>query len=173
MAPVRWLTHHPRLLLLLGLVCVAAVGGALVAQHVYGVKPCPWCILQRGIFILIAAVCLLGGAVALLLREPARSLAVRVTAVPLVLLSIAGLVAATYQHEVAAQSESCAMGAADRIIQFFDLEERFPAVFMITADCAKAAAYRLLGLPYEIWSGLLFLLCLAIGLSWLLRRPAR
>jgi len=173
MAAARWLNHHPRLLILLGLACLAAVGGALVAQHLYGVKPCPWCILQRAIFIVIAAACLLGGALALLLRSPARERAVRVAAVPLVLLSVSGLVAATYQHEVAAQSESCAMGAADRIIQFFDLEERFPAVFMITADCAKAGAYRLLGLPYEIWSGLLFLICLALGLFWLLRRPAR
>ncbi|WP_374433781.1 disulfide bond formation protein B [Inhella sp.] len=171
MAAVRWLNHHPRLLVLLGLACLAAVGGALVAQHVYGVKPCPWCILQRALFIVISAVCLLGGGLALLLRSPAREVAVRVVAVPLVLLSVSGLVAATYQHEVAAQSESCAMGAADRIIQFFDLEERFPAVFMITANCNEAGAYRLLGLPYEIWSGLLFALCLAIGLSWLLRRP--
>lgn len=168
-----WLRHQPRLLALVGLVCLAAVGGALVAQHVYGVKPCPWCILQRGIFIVIGALCLLGAGVAALLREPARALAVRLAAVPLVLLSISGLVAATYQHEVAAQSESCAMGAADRIIQFFDLEERFPAVFMITANCNEAGAYRLLGLPYEIWSGLLFALCLAIGLGWVLRRPAR
>lgn len=168
-----WLSHHPRLLALVGLACLAAVGGALVAQHVYGVKPCPWCILQRGIFIVIAALCLLGAGVAALLREPARALAVRLAAVPLVLLSVSGLVAATYQHEVAAQSESCAMGAADRIIQFFDLEERFPAVFMITANCNEAGAYRLLGLPYEIWSGLLFALCLAIGLGWVLRRPAK
>jgi len=173
MAAARWLNHHPRLLILLGLACLAAVGGALVAQHGYGVKPCPWCILQRALFIVIAAVCLLGGALAMLLRSPARERAVRVAAVPLVLLAVSGLVAATYQHEVAAQSESCAMGAADRIIQFFDLEERFPAVFMITADCAKAGAYRLLGLPYEIWSGLLFLICLAPGLFWLLKRPAR
>ncbi len=173
MAAVRWLNHHPRLLLLLGLACLAAVGGALVAQHVYGVKPCPWCILQRGIFIVIAAVCLVGAGVAWLLRSPAREVAVRVAAVPLVLLSVSGLVAATYQHEVAAQSESCAMGAADRIIQFFDLEERLPAVFMITANCNEAGAYRLLGLPYEIWSGLMFALCLAIGLGWLLRRPAK
>ncbi|MBC7378646.1 MAG: disulfide bond formation protein B, partial [Burkholderiaceae bacterium] len=31
-----------------------------------------------------------------------------------------------------------------------------PYVFMVTASCAQAAAYRLLGLPYEVWSGLVF-----------------
>ena len=166
------LAHSPRLLLLLGVVCLAAVGAALVAQHGFDVKPCPWCVLQRLIFIVIGVVCLLGGAVGLLMRRPLnRQWAVRVTALPVVLLALGGLVAATYQHEVAAQSESCAMGAADRIIQFFDLEERAPKLFMITANCSEAGAYRLLGLPYEIWSGLLFAFCLALGLAWMLRRP--
>ncbi len=27
---------------------------------------------------------------------------------------------------------------------------------MVTANCAEASAYRLLGLPYEVWSALLF-----------------
>jgi disulfide bond formation protein DsbB len=36
---------------------------------------------------------------------------------------------------------------------------------MITANCAEAAAYRLLGLPYELWSAALFAL---LGLAALL-----
>jgi disulfide bond formation protein DsbB len=36
------------------------------------------------------------------------------------------------------------------------LEELWPAVFMITANCGEAATYLPLGLPYEVWSGLLF-----------------
>ena len=31
-------------------VCVAALGAALVSQHVYDMQPCPWCVLQRLIF---------------------------------------------------------------------------------------------------------------------------
>ena len=34
-------------------ISVAAVGGALVSQHVYDIMPCPWCVLQRLIFVLI------------------------------------------------------------------------------------------------------------------------
>ena len=33
----------------------AAVGVVLVAQHQFGVKPCPWCVLQRAIYLLILA----------------------------------------------------------------------------------------------------------------------
>lgn len=128
----------------------AAVGAALVAQHQFGVKPCPWCVLQRGIFLVIGAFALLGW----LLRGKR---ALRQAALVLVLvLCAAGLTAAVFQHEVASQTATCAMGLADRIVMALNLEELWPAVFMITANCAEAAAYRLLGLPYEVWSGLLF-----------------
>jgi disulfide bond formation protein DsbB len=129
---------------------VAALGIVLVAQHVYGVKPCPWCVLQRGIFMVIAAVSALGWLVS---RQ--RTLR-QGTLVLLLLLCAAGLTAAVFQHEVAAQSASCKLGLADKLIEALNLEELWPQVFMITANCAEAAAYHILGLPYEIWSGLLY-----------------
>ena len=46
----------------------------------------------------------------------------------------------------------------------------WPSVFMITANCSEAAAYRLIGLPYEIWSGLLFAGLGALGLVVLNKR---
>ncbi len=39
---------------------VAAVGAALVTQHVYGMQPCPWCVLQRAIFLAISIAALAG-----------------------------------------------------------------------------------------------------------------
>ena len=39
---------------------VGAIGAALVSQHVYGMEPCPWCVLQRLIFLAIGAFALLG-----------------------------------------------------------------------------------------------------------------
>lgn len=127
----------------------AAVAAALIAQHGFGVKPCPWCVLQRGIFLLIGTLAALGW----LLRGLPRRLALG----GLLLLAVAGVAAAVFQHQVAAQMESCAMTLADQILTALNLEERLPAVFMVTASCAEAAAYRLLGLPYEVWSGLLYL----------------
>ena len=44
----------------LALLCIAAVGAALFTQYAWDMQPCPWCILQRLIFVLIAAVSLIG-----------------------------------------------------------------------------------------------------------------
>lgn len=139
-----------RLLASVALASFGAVAAALIAQHGYGVRPCAWCVLQRGIFLLVGATALLGwlGSGA----KPLRRLAL----VLVLLLAVAGAAAAIYQHEVANHLESCDMTLADRIVQALDLETRLPKVFMITAPCADAAGYRLLGLAYEIWSALLF-----------------
>ncbi len=151
---------------LLGMVVAsfAAVGVALVAQHQFGVKPCPWCVLQRAIFLLIGAFSLLGWLV-----QAKRSLRQGVVVVVLMLCA-GGLTAAVFQHEVASQTATCAMGLADKIVTALNLEELWPSVFMITANCAEAAAYRLLGLPYEVWSGVLFVLLGAAGLVVLNKR---
>lgn len=165
--------HAPRLLVLLGLICFASLAVALIAQHQFGVRPCPWCVMQRVVVILLGSFALLGGGLAWILKHQGRAgaahLLARLVALPVVALAVAGLLAATYQHEVASQSESCALTAADKLLTALELESRFPALFMVTASCQDANAYRLLGLPYEIWGGLLFALALGTGLIALLR----
>ena len=42
----------------IALAALAAVGAALVTQHGFGMLPCPWCVLQRMIFVVIALVAL-------------------------------------------------------------------------------------------------------------------
>jgi disulfide bond formation protein DsbB len=44
----------------IALLSIVAVGVALVSQHVFDMQPCPWCVLQRAIFLAIAIVCLVG-----------------------------------------------------------------------------------------------------------------
>ena len=142
----------------------AAVAIALIAQHQFGVKPCPWCVLQRAVFLAVGALSLVGWLV-----SARRALRQGVLVLVLVLCA-AGLTAAVFQHEVASQSATCAMGLADNIVTALGLEELWPSVFMITANCAEAAAYRLVGLPYEVWSGLLFVALGALGLVVLNKR---
>jgi protein dithiol:quinone oxidoreductase len=141
---------------------LAAVGAALVSQHLFGMLPCPWCVLQRVIFVAISLVAL----VAWLVRTPAAS---RVCAGLMLLLAGCGVAAALWQHFVAASSVSCNLTLADRIVSALGLAELAPQVFAAWASCADAAV-KLLGLPYEVYSGALFL-ALGAAAVVLLRRP--
>jgi len=148
-----------RTALLLGIagLSLGAVGIALATQHLLGMEPCPWCILQRLIFVVIALAALLGLLVG------------RVLAGVLVLaLSLAGVAAALWQHFVAAASESCNLTLAEKIIAGLGLDGSLPEIFQPRASCADAAV-KLLGLPYEFWSLALFVLLGALALR-LLRR---
>ena len=127
---------------------LGALAAALVSQHVLDMQPCPWCVLQRVIFVLIALVALLG-----LLWRNVRGL--RVAATIGIVLAAFGAAAALWQHMVAAQSASCKLTLADRIVSGLQLDALLPQVFAATASCADAAV-QLFGLPYEYWSLALF-----------------
>lgn len=133
---------------IVALLSLGAVGIALVSQHVYGMLPCPWCILQRVIFLVIGLLCVLAlWSRSLVARQGLATLAA--------LAGVSGIASAVYQHKVAAQMFSCNLTLADKIISALDLERILPFVFRIEASCADAAV-DLLGLPYEYWSGGLF-----------------
>jgi disulfide bond formation protein DsbB len=142
-------------------VSLGAVGVALVTQHGFEMLPCPWCVLQRMIFVAIALAALPG---ALLARAPVR----QASAALVMLLALAGAAAALWQHFVAASASSCELTLADRIVSASGLDAVLPDVFAPWASCADAAA-TLLGLPYEFYSLTLFVLA-AIAAAWLLRR---
>ena len=141
---------------------VFCVTCALFTQHVLGMQPCPWCVLQRAIFLSISLAALLG----LALRGAVPR---RMAALAMLVLAGCGLAAAMWQHFVAANSASCNMTFADRVMSGLGLDAVWPEVFAAYASCADAAA-TLLGIPYEFYSGGNFLLLGAAAL-WLLRHP--
>ncbi|MEF7616368.1 disulfide bond formation protein B [Aquincola sp. MAHUQ-54] len=144
------------------LASLAAIGAALVSQHVFDMQPCPWCVLQRVVFAAIALACVLG----LVLRNGAgRGLA----AALVLLLSLAGAAAALWQHFVAAATASCNLTLADRIVSGMGLDSLAPEIFQARASCADAAV-NLLGLPYEFWSLGLFAVFAIAALRLLARR---
>jgi len=145
-------------LALVALASLAAVGGALLSQHAFGMLPCPWCIFQRVLYLAIAAIALLGWLL------PARAATLLATLAVLA-LALGGIASAVFQHQVAAKDASCAFTLADRFLSATGLETALPWLFQVTATCMEAASYRLLGLPFEIWSGTLFtLIALTAGL---------
>lgn len=142
---------NPSLLLAgTALVCIAAVAAALVSQHVYDMQPCPWCVLQRVIFLTIALACGLG----LLWRNRIGRM---VTIGLALLLTVSGIAAALWQHFQAAASASCNLTLADKIVSgWLQLDSLLPDVFSPRASCADAAV-NLLGVPYDFWSLALFI----------------
>jgi len=151
------------LLAIAGLACAASVGLALLAQHRFNMQPCPWCILQRLIFVVLAGLCLLGAALPALPRRLVAALALPFAA--------GGMAAALWQHFVAAKTSSCAMTLADRIVMATGLDMRLPEWFEVRATCADAAV-SVFGVPFEFWALALFA---AVGLVLVLNvlNPAR
>lgn len=149
---------------------LAAVGAALVSQHRFDMQPCPWCVLQRLIFVLGAGVAgfeLLMLAVA---RKGTRTASwllgsCQWAAGLRLLVALTGLAAALWQHFVAAAQATCQLTWADRVLAYTHLDALWPDVFQPRASCLEAKAW-ILGLPYEFWSAALFaLLALAAAHS--------
>ena len=96
-----------RMPLVIAVACVLAVAAAMTMQQVFDYRPCPWCILQRMIFLAIALLCIVTA------MSPSRRLRIVLNAFTLVLAAL-GISAAVYQHEVAAKSFSCNLTFADK-----------------------------------------------------------
>ena len=145
----------------IALACAAAVGLALLGQYGFEMRPCPWCILQRLIFIVIGVIALLGALLG--------SRLVRIGVAGLVgVLAVLGAAAALWQHGVAAKSSSCNLTLADKILNALSVEALLPALFQITANCADSAV-KVLGIAFEHWSLALFAVLALLAASTVLR----
>ena len=153
--------RNGRLFAAVAFLSLGAVAAALASQHVWAMEPCPWCVLQRLVFVALAAVAVLG----LVWRGPAGS---RLAGTFALLLAAGGLAAAMWQHFAAARSASCNLTLADRIMNATGLNGLLPGVFEARASCADAAV-SLLGVPYDFWSAGLFVL-IAVLAVFALRR---
>jgi protein dithiol:quinone oxidoreductase len=146
---------HAGLSRLIALLAWGAVALALVSQHVWGMQPCPWCIIQRLAYLLVGFFALLS------LFATQSSLWARTGLLLAGLAALAGGITALYQHLVTAQTSSCAFTAADKFLRATGLDELLPSVFKATAACDEANA-PMLGVPYSLWSLALALALLAL-----------
>ena len=154
------LTNPTRVFGIVALISLGGVAAAMVSQHVYDMQPCPWCVLQRLIFVVIGIVACLG----LLWRSRTGRL---IVAIAVDLLATLGIVTALWQHFVAAASQSCNLTLADKIMAATGLDGLLPDVFAARASCADAAV-NMLGVPYEFWSLGLFAMVGALAVLALL-----
>ncbi len=145
--------------LLIAALAIGAVLVALVTQYQLDMQPCPWCILQRLLFVLVAVLAL---AAAFL---PGRTLFGALG----VLAALGGIASALWQHFVAAKSNSCNLTLADKIISGIGIDRALPSVFEVRGSCADAAV-DLLGVPYEFWSLALFVVLIGLTIAALRTR---
>jgi disulfide bond formation protein DsbB len=141
-------------LVAIAVLCLGAVGAALFTQYAWDMLPCPWCILQRLLFVVIAILALAGAFL------PGRIVFAGLAA----LTAFGGIAAALYQHFVAAKSTSCNLTLADKIVGATGLDRALPYVFEVKASCADAAV-NLGGMPYEFWSLGLFVVVVVLVLA--------
>lgn len=146
-----------RNLLLILLLCAFGLGAALFTQHIAGMRPCAWCVLQRLILVLIAVVILIG-----IILSGSGRFVVRLATGTTTVLGLGGSVAAWYQFTVAATQFSCTQTFAERVMTGLGLDASVPWLFGIQATCMDART-DLFGVDYALWSLALFFILMVLS----------
>jgi len=160
---MRIIVRLPQVLVAIGLVSFAAVGLAALAQYAFDMQPCPWCVLQRFIYIVVGVLALVAAALPGLGRRLFIGLAL--------LGSLSGVASALWQQLHAVNEASCDLSLAERIVSALHLDSLVPQLFIAYASCGDAAV-SVLGIPFAVWSCLLYAI-LALLLVWSLRVSLR
>lgn len=149
------LSREKRFLVLLGIICLALVGGALYMQVVLQEMPCPLCILQRYALLFIALFAFIGAAM-----PGRRSLTVFEALV--VVSAIGGAVAAgNHVYVLANPSVSCGVDVLQPFVDGLPLANAWPLVFQVGGFCTTAYP-PVLGLSLAQWALVAFVLTIVL-----------
>ena len=149
----------PQVLAIIGVLALGSVALAALAQYEFDMQPCPWCVLQRLIYIVVGVLALLA---AVLSNTPRR------IAIGLALLgTLSGIASALWQQLAAVNENSCDLSLAERITTALQLDRLLPQLFIAYASCADAAV-SVLHIPFAVWSCAMYVI-LALLLAWTLR----
>lgn len=162
------------LYLLSFILCIVLLAVALYMEHIMGLEPCPLCIVQRVVFIILGLISL-----AAMLHNPATSAASRKRPVASrvygLLITLTGAFGAAIagrqvwlQHQPADQLPSC-LPSLDYMMDVLPFQEMLRLVFSGTADCA-AVTWTFLGLSIAEYTLIAFVGYVVFGLVQLLRK---
>ena len=144
-------------LVAVGVIALGLVGFALYLQHAEGQMPCPLCVIQRYLFILLALVCFLFAALPRAATRFGASLGV------LAALGGAG-VAGWHVWVKAHPTVSCGIDPLETALNRYPTAEWMP--FLFKADGLCSAEYPpILGLSNPQWS-LIWFSAFALILIW-------
>jgi len=149
------IARERRFLFLLGVICLALLGGALYMQIVLGEAPCPLCILQRYAFLLIGIFAFIGAAL--------RGRAGVSVCEALVVASGLGGIAAAGKHVwvLAHPLSSCGVDVLQPIVDGLPLARVLPSVFEVQGFCTTPYP-PVLGLSLAQWALVAFVLVVVL-----------
>ncbi|WP_022964766.1 disulfide bond formation protein B [Halopseudomonas pelagia] len=152
--------------------CASLIAIALYMEHILGLEPCPLCIIQRALVIMVGLVSLIA-----VLHNPLpsqgqqRRVAARAYAFVLTLFAVLGGAVAGrqvwLQHQPADQLPSC-LPSLDYMLDVLPLQEMLSLLFSGTADCAKVD-WTFMGLSIAEGTLLAFIGLSLFGLMQLIR----
>jgi protein dithiol:quinone oxidoreductase len=161
--PVNFLDHPRRIWLFILLVCAGLLAFGMYLQHVVGLVPCPMCIVQRYVMVLMAFVAVLGAGL------PGRKTAL-IAGSWLVLLGACGAYVAarqTWLQWYPPEVVSCGRDFYG-MIETFPLQRAIPMIFKGGGDCTKVD-WTFLGGSIANWSFLAFVGLGLLALATLVR----
>ena len=148
--------------LLVALVCIALLGFAMYLQIVEEMQPCPLCVIQRYMFVLVAAFALIG----YFMPAPAR----RASAALGLLAALGGAGTAIWHLYVKAHpGVSCTTDPLETALNQLPTAKLLPQVF--TADGFCSAPWPpVFGLQIPTWSLIWFVLLALVLLRQVFKR---
>jgi len=156
-----------RVLALVSLGCVAMLIFGLYLQHAVGLEPCPMCIVQRYVLVLIAIVAGITAA------TNKKGLLITGSGL-LVLLSVSGAFVAARQSFLQWYPPEVASCGRDfyGMIEAFPLRRVIPMLFKGSGDCSKVD-WTFLGGSIANWSFLCFVAIGLIALTLMVRQARK
>jgi disulfide bond formation protein DsbB len=150
------------LLLLIAAASFGSIGAAVYLQQALYMQPCPLCIIQRYMFVVIG-VCSLAGAFAG---------KIRVAAGLGLLGALAGLATAgKHMYVLAHPGFSCGIDPMQTSLNKIPTATMIPWLFRAEGLCENATD-KLFGLSIPMWAAIWFSI-LALSLVWVLARRSR
>ena len=150
------------LLLATAAVCVLLIAVALYLQHVQNMLPCPYCVIQRYLFLAVAIGCLIGA----FARKPKAGAGIGLVA------AVGGLgVAGKHLYILAHPGFSCGIDPMETMLNKVPTATYLPWLFQADGLCENATD-TVLGLSVPQWSAVWFAILTVTMLTVLLRRRA-
>ena len=147
---IQLFSHPRRVWALICIACIGLLSFGLYLQHMVGLEPCPMCIVQRYVMILIAFVALVGACLT-------SSRAAWVTGGTLVLLAVSGAYVAARQSWLQWYPPEVVSCGRDfyGMIETFPLKRAIPMIFKGGGDCSQVD-WTFLGGSIANWSFVCF-----------------